>query len=88
MVEGILTLWIGMMFMVQRLFSRFLWRIAFTKNNFGGKMSKETALLVVHARMLNCSWRRIAELFGDNDRQDTGRRLLHEAERTLGFNIL
>lgn len=50
-------------------------------------MNKETALLIVHARMLNCSWRRIAELFSDDFRQDTGRRLVHDAERALGLNV-
>jgi hypothetical protein len=49
-------------------------------------MSKETALLVIHARMLNCSWRKIAELFTDDTRQDAGRRLVYEAEITLGLN--
>ena len=49
-------------------------------------MTKEVALAVVHARMLNCSWRKIAELFSDDHRQDSGRRLVREAEITLGLN--
>jgi hypothetical protein len=50
-------------------------------------MDKETALLVIHARMLGTSFRRIAELMGEDSKQSTGMDIVGEASNILGIDV-
>jgi hypothetical protein len=49
-------------------------------------MDKQTALMVIHARMLGASFRRIAELLGEDSKQSTGMDLVAEASTILGVD--
>lgn len=49
-------------------------------------MDKETALLIIHARLLDTSFRRIAELFGKDGKQETGMKLVSDAVGTLDID--
>jgi hypothetical protein len=49
-------------------------------------MLPSTAVLILHARLLGATYRRVAELFGDRTgHQLDGERLVSEAERVLGL---
>jgi PDZ domain-containing secreted protein len=50
-------------------------------------MDKKTALMVIHARMLGASFRRIAELLGEDSKQSTGMDLVAEASTILNIDI-
>ena len=47
-------------------------------------MTPDRAVLILHARLLGATWRRVAELFGA-DGQEAGMRLCSEAEAALGL---
>jgi hypothetical protein len=49
-------------------------------------MDKQTALLIIHARLLDTSFRRIAELFGNDGKQETGMKLVSDAVGTLDID--
>ena len=49
-------------------------------------MDKQTALMVIHARLLGASYRRIAELLGGDSQQSTGMCLVAEASINLGID--
>ena len=49
-------------------------------------MDKQTALLIIHARLLDTSFRRIAELLGEDSKQSTGMGMVAEASTILGID--
>ena len=51
-------------------------------------MDKQTALMVIHARMLGASYRRIAELLGEDSKQSTGMNMVAEASTILGIDLV
>lgn len=50
-------------------------------------MDKETALLIIHARMLGASFRRIAEILGEDSKQSTGMNMVEKAANVLGIDV-
>jgi hypothetical protein len=46
------------------------------------------ALLIIHARMLGTSFRRIAEVFGEDSKQSTGQNLVEQAAVVMGVDLV
>lgn len=51
-------------------------------------MNKKTALMVIHARMLGASFRRIAELLGEDSAQSTGMKMVEDAAAILNIDLV
>jgi hypothetical protein len=50
-------------------------------------MGRMKALLIIHARMLGTSFRRIAEIFGEDSDQSTGQNLVEQAAAVMGVDV-
>jgi hypothetical protein len=51
-------------------------------------MDRMKALLIIHARMLGTSLRRIAEIFGEDSKQSTGQNLVEQAAAVMGVDLV
>ena len=51
-------------------------------------MDRVKALLIIHSRMLGTSFRRIAELFGEDSKQSTGQNLVEHAAVIMGIDVV
>jgi hypothetical protein len=51
-------------------------------------MDRVKALFIIHSRMLGTSFRRIAELFGEDSKQSTGQNLVEQAAVIMGIDVV